>query len=564
MSLFGILNIGNSALAAQQAALQVTGNNLANAADPNYTREVANLNPSEDSPNATGQLAGSGVTLTSISRQIDQALEGRLRSANSDQSTATTLQNYSGQVQSVFNALSGNGLSDQLNTFFNDWSALAAKPASTGLQQVVVQDGQNVATTFNTITSGLSSITTGVQQAVQQGVSQVNQLSSDIASLNRQIVQASNGGTNTPNSLLDQRDADLTQLSQLVNIQTVAQPTGSVNVFVGSEPLIDGTTASQLNLSTVQNNGHTDTSVTFPDGSTADITGGALGGLFQSQNLIDTTTNSVDALATSLTKSLNNIYSNGQSLQGFTSTTATNAVSDPTQPLDNSLAGLTSPPVTGNFTIHLTDTTTNLPTSSLVSVTENGTAGDTSLNSLAASLNSISGVQATITNGKLTIQSTNPNVQISFGQDTSGVLNSLGINTFFTGSDAGSIGVNSQLVSNASLLNTSLNGSGNDNLTAQAIANLGDAPQAGLNGSSLSVAYGSLIANVGAAASGATTNAAAATSVQQTLTAQQQTLGGVSTDEEAINMLLEQRAYQGAARLISTIDQMMQTLLAIT
>src|ERR1700722_8509154 len=222
MSLYGILNIGGSALAAQQAALQVTGNNLANAADPNYDVEVVNESPSPDVPGAGNQLLGSGVSIDSIQRQVDTALNSRLNSATSDQSAATTLQNWSGQVQSVFNSLSGNALSDNLNTFYNAWGSLATDPGNTGENAAVVAAGQNVTETINSLGSSLSSLSTSLQQSISQQTQQVNQLTSQIATLNGQIVTAQSGGAQA-NSLLDQRDTDLTSLSQLVNVQTVNQ-----------------------------------------------------------------------------------------------------------------------------------------------------------------------------------------------------------------------------------------------------------------------------------------------------------------------------------------------------
>ena len=144
---------------------------------------------------------------------------------------------------------------------------------------------------------------------------------------------------------------------------------------------------------------------------------------------------------------------------------------------------MTYPPSAGTFDVTLTNSTTGQQTNyAQVSVTETGSPTDTTLNSLAASLNGINGVQANVVNGQLSISSTNPNVQISFSNDTSGVLSSLGINTFFTGSDASSIGVNSQAINNPATLATSLSldGSGPNNKAALAISNLNDTPQASL------------------------------------------------------------------------------------
>src|SRR3954466_3492854 len=103
MSLIGSLNSGKTALAVQQAAIQVTGNNISNAGNADYTRQVAGLSPSADQQIRPGVFVGTGGGLDSISRQIDDALEGRLRGTVSDNQSAQTAQQWLGQVESVFN-----------------------------------------------------------------------------------------------------------------------------------------------------------------------------------------------------------------------------------------------------------------------------------------------------------------------------------------------------------------------------------------------------------------------------------------------------------------------------
>src|SRR5437870_2960516 len=128
MSLIGALNIGKNALAVQQAAIQVTGNNIANAGNADYTRQATHLSPSADQMIQTGVFIGTGVNLDSISRQIDDALQGRLRGSVSDDQSAQASEQWIGQVQSVFNELGDDDLSTHLSTFFGSWSALANKP----------------------------------------------------------------------------------------------------------------------------------------------------------------------------------------------------------------------------------------------------------------------------------------------------------------------------------------------------------------------------------------------------------------------------------------------------
>src|SRR6185295_4448507 len=158
MSLIGALNLGKNALAVQQAAIQVTGNNIANAGNADYTRQVVGLSAAPDQQIRPGLFVGTGVDLDSISRQIDDALEGRLRGSVSDNQSAQTAEQWVGQVESVFNELGDDDLSTQLSNFFGSWSNLANKPQDLGLRQVVLQNGTSVADWLHSVRGQLGEL----------------------------------------------------------------------------------------------------------------------------------------------------------------------------------------------------------------------------------------------------------------------------------------------------------------------------------------------------------------------------------------------------------------------
>src|SRR5690242_10223909 len=99
MSLIGALNIGKSALAVSQAAIQVTGNNISNAGNADYTRQTVALSPGRDQELRPGVFIGTGVNLDAIQRQIDEALQGRLRGSTSDSESADTVQQWLGRIE---------------------------------------------------------------------------------------------------------------------------------------------------------------------------------------------------------------------------------------------------------------------------------------------------------------------------------------------------------------------------------------------------------------------------------------------------------------------------------
>jgi len=143
------------------------------------------------------------------------------------------------------------------------------------------------------------------------------------------------------------------------------------------------------------------------------------------------------------------------------------------------------------------------------------------------------------------------------------VLAALGINSFFAGKDASDIAVNQTIKDRPQLLAAARNGEKGDNQTALAIAGLESKAVAALNGASLKESYQNSVNSVATEAVAARNDAEATRTVKETLEAQREALSGVSLDEEAINLIRQQRAFQGAARVIAAVDEMMQTLLSI-
>ena len=270
----------------------------------------------------------------------------------------------------------------------------------------------------------------------------------------------------------------------------------------------------------------------------------------------------VDAIAGSMIFELNKIHASGQGLEGFASVTASNVVEDPTVALTDSASGLKQPPANGSVVVHVKDKATGLVTSTLVQIDADGLNGDdTTLNDLRTNLDGIAGVNASINAGKLTIAADSSAVELSFSQDSSGVLASLGVNNFFTGSTARDIKVSQTLSDNPQMLAAAKNGQKGDNQTARLIAAMETQPIGAFQGQSLKDKYEGVVTRVATAAGSAKNDAEAAQGILETLQTQRESLSGVSLDEEAVNLMREQRAFQGAARLISTVNELMDVVL---
>ena len=259
-----------------------------------------------------------------------------------------------------------------------------------------------------------------------------------------QIVKAEGGDTSSSDAigLRDRRSAALAQLANIIDIKAVEQPTGDVTVFAGGEFLVTAGTFREVTASSSTDRGLSVAEIRIKaTDSPIAVTGGKLAGLLQSRDeVLGGFLDGLDNLARALIFEFNKIYSGGQGLDGYSSLESEFAVTDTAAPLDQ--AGLTFTPANGSFRVQVLNTQTGLTTTTDIRVDLNGLDDDTSLADLAAQLDAIDGVSATITpSRRLRIQTDTSFVRFSFGGDTSGVLAALGLNTFFSGSQASDIGV---------------------------------------------------------------------------------------------------------------------------
>ncbi|MFZ0960086.1 MAG: flagellar hook-associated protein FlgK [Terriglobia bacterium] len=364
-SLFGTMSVALQSLMAQQSALEVVANNVANVNTPGYSREVAVME--ESPPILSGNtLVGTGVTMSSVQSVRDNILNLRIDQETSQQSSLNSYVDSMNQVQALFNETQGTGLQTDLSNFFNSFQSLATDPTDSSLRQSVITAGQDLASAFNQTSQNMSTIQQGLDQSVVQTVQQVNTLTAQVASLNQQIQSVSISGNN-PGSLEDQRDEDLANLSSLIDTAVIYSNDGSVSVTTSNgTALVSGNQSDAL---TTQVNSSTGMQDVFAQGTdiTSSIAGGQLQGLISSRDdSIPAAQSSLDNLAAGIISAVNTQQTAGYDLivsQGvlekgddfFTSFT-------PSTPGSNAGAAAT-------MTVALTDP-------SQIAASSDGTAGD--------------------------------------------------------------------------------------------------------------------------------------------------------------------------------------------
>ena len=276
-----ILATSVSGLLAFQKALSVTSNNVSNVATPGYSVERAEFSPQQGVSTSAGYY-GSGVAVNAVTRSYSELLAGQMRTSQSGYSSFNT---FSTTAASIDNALSdtGTGLTAMLQNFSNSLQTLANAPTQTASGQAVLSSAQSLAQSIQGYATQVTQADQNVEGQIGGNVTQINSLAGSIAILNSQIsAQASSG--QSPNTLLDQRDQLINQLSQYVSVNTAAQSDGSLNVYIGNgQSLVSGGTAQQLAAIPGQYNPTQLDVGIVTSGTTIDITnslsGGSLGGL---------------------------------------------------------------------------------------------------------------------------------------------------------------------------------------------------------------------------------------------------------------------------------------------
>lgn len=565
MSLSASLQIGRSGLLTAQNALNVVGNNLANVATPGYHRQNVTLSPATEHRIGQNAYVGTGVQLQSITRIVDEALESRLRGSIADQSGSLARQNLLSQIEAIEGAFTDVNVSSKLSSFLNSWSNLANNPQDMALRNLVLQEGSALADFVQSMRTDLTTLRSQVDDSISNAADAVNNLLTQIEELNGRIA-VQDHGTGAASGLRDRRDALLGELSKYLDVSTVESTSGSIDIFVGSLPIMLNGKSRGVELNSREINGQMQAElIVSADGSPLDISSGEIGALvaFRQQDLTQTI-DTLDTFANQLIWQVNRVHSQGQGLSLIDSVTSSAKVEDTTAALNSADAGLDFNAVHGSFQIHVTQKSTGERITSTINVDLDGidAGSDTTLASLAASIDAVDNVSASVAaDGRLSITSDSGDFQLSFSDDSSGVLAALGINTFFAGGNAMDIAVNSTVLASPTLLAAGQGHVTGDNSNALAIAGLRDTAIDDLDGFSLSQFWRRHVEGIAVQTSQARQQVEADTLVRENLQAQQQAISGVNADEEAIDLLRYQRVYQANARFLSVVDELMQTLM---
>jgi flagellar hook-associated protein 1 FlgK len=564
MSLFSSIQGASNALRVNQLGLQVVGNNIANVNTPGYIRQELILNPALGYKSGN-LIIGQGVEAVGVQQKLDNFTLDRLRDTRSKLSYQEQVQASNSAVESIFNELSENDLSSRLSSLANAFQDVANQPGSESMQALVIQRGQELASQLREISSSLADGSTQMRHEIRASVDQINRISRSLADLNQRIVEIEGGSSSNAVGLRDERLKLLDELATYVDVSVTEQANGAATVFVGGDYIVSDGIARQIKASFVGEQDSYRVELRFQDTDSAlNLQGGKLKGLYESieRSSSEGYQGKIDELARDVIYVVNRIHSQGQGSKGFQSVLSDAVLARADVPLELANSGFQID--NGSFEIRVTDSRTGETKTYDFPVKQLGLETDTTAAELAAAINNVSGLNASVTNdGRFQISSDSSSISFSFANDSSGALAALGINTFFSGNSASSIAVKREIISDPSLLAVSLDGVGNGASNAIRLSEAFSSPNELLGGRSLNGIYDSIVSEMTRDINTQKGVTEGLRNFMQTLEAKHLGISGVSLDEEAVKMLLYQKAFQATAKVVSVATELLDTLVSM-
>jgi flagellar hook-associated protein 1 FlgK len=553
-NIFSILNTAKLGLLTQQLALEVTGNNIANVETEGYSRQDVILESNTPRSISQGQL-GTGVRVSGIERVFDQFLFQQILSEGDVTGKFNVRENVFEQLEVLFNENQGRSLNSELSELFAAFQDLSSNPTGLPERAEVVGRAQSLAAVFNNLGDGLFKIQRNIDAIVSDEVSQINSLTSEIAKLN-QAIFANSPGQFSANDLKDQRDKLIKELSEKIDITLFKESDGQLSLTLGNgTPLVLKDFSFQLSTGLNGNNkSFLDVFISNGAGGTSNVTsaiqGGELKGYLDMRDLeVPAVKQKLDRLAAGFVQEFNRVHQQGFGVDGstgvnffaplaptvFTNTLNTGSAqvsvinaSPTTVSVDDfeitmtganafTLTNLTTGATAGTFAF-TAGTTFNLAGGFAVNITGTPAVGDRFKFSVSENAATFVKVSSTVLGNSQ---------KIAAGNSTAG--------------DGGNAGDLAALQSDLTFNSVTL--------------------QSGSGAFTFDEFYNALVSAIGIESASAQAGVRQQEGVLLQLNNRRESISGVSIDEELINLVQFQQAFNASARMISLVEELFDTLI---
>ena len=618
-STFAGIEMGKRSLITHTKALTTVGHNLSNANVDTYSRQRVKLGtmdplymPGLNRAETAGQI-GQGVQAIEVERIHDEMLQGRILSQASGEGYWDERNNYIKQLEQVYKEPSDLSVRSLMDKFWEGWQELSLHPSEASARRAVIERGKALSTAIRGRFDDLKEIRDMADEDVQSQVDRLNAIMQDITKLNDKILRVEAQGDN-PNDLLDRRDAKLGEMSEIIEISVSNRDPDEFTVYTGGRHLIQGNKAQKLATQVnPDNEGYTNV-VWEKSGDDFQARGGRLGALIELRDGdIRDEMQKLDMLAVNFTDMVNEIHREAYGTDG---TSGKDFFAR--YPFINNTSGNFDRNGDGEFDssyIFRIKGTNNLQKKEQVglegTITLSGSQGNTQVqynseDTVEEIVKRINTSQSEVVarldrQGRLVLKGTpsentdNPDFVIRRVEDSgefltgyAGLLQGSGPDNAYNwqqenavnalqGTEqnytvaplshpAGWMEVNSEVSENISNVAAGLGQAGReakagDGSAAKEIASLRHEAVMVGQSASFDDLFSETVANIGLKGEQASRALETEEAIMKDLTDMRKSVSGVNTDEEVSNMIKFQHGYNAAARFVSEVNKMLDTII---
>ncbi len=541
-----LMNTGISGLNTAQNMLNVISNNISNAHTVGYNRQQQILRQANGTKYNFG-FVGNGVAVSSVNRAYNSFVVGQLRQSQSQNGSIKAYYNELSKVDNLL-AENENSISSQLNNLFASLNKLSSNAGDAATKQTVISDLTSLVSQFNKTELNLKNQIANINTELTNNIDKVNTYTQQIADLNQKIakLQAVSGG-HEPNSLLDERDQLVTELSELIGI-TVTEQNGQYNISLSNGlSLVQGASTNQLSVQPSASDPALNTIIyTHNSGATQELTSqniasGRLNGLlaFRDGPLLEAR-NQLGLLALNLAERFNEVHTSGVDVNG-----------DPGEKLFDyhKPTSIANSQNQGNATVKMDYNSVTEVKASDYKIEFNGNDW------VVTRLSDNQQITPQVSDGKLVFD----------GLSIEITGNAVAGDSFLLKPVADVASSLQLLVKDVNKLATGINDDENGSGDNRNVAKLLDIQNEKLvNGTkTLNSAYTSLVSYVGSETQTAKISAQSSQNITQEIYEQNQSISGVNIEEEYISMQVYMQYYQANAKVIDAATTIFDTILGL-
>ena len=558
-SLNSALNMGSRAMSASQRAVTTAGHNIANQNTEGFSRQQQSTQTAFPQPNGIGN----GTEPSPTTRVFDRFVQRKIVQETPRSGVFTTREEFFSKLEIVFSEMSDSGLHRAMNDFWNSWSQLANQPESDVVRTRVRNQGDTLATRFRDTHAQLQSLRKEADARIQGAVNQINNLAQQVKELNRQIYSYEISGHHA-NDARDARELAVEKLSKLVDVNMIENSNGRTSVIIGRDwTLVEGDQVFELDATL---RGGEAGMVSIDGIATHDhrrdlirtFRGGEMTELIQMRDeTIVGYMDQLDELAFGVAAKVNQPHSTG---------TGINSAAD----LMKSAYALTpearAQPMPflqdGVFQLHLVDRDNSILETYEIEVQAGVDSLEDIVNRINQTVNDPNLMAASIGEDGSMFLETGQSRRFIFGDDQTAITQVMGFNSFFeTLKGAADLRISPRILEDPNAISTGRDLISGDNQVALAIARLQNQPTMREETVTFGEYYNSILGDIGLRVQRNQVEKAQQDNMVQQFREIRSSISAVNMDEELADMIQHQKAYEASARYVSTVDEMMQTLI---